>query len=394
MRKLILIFMLCLLFSAETYAKTIHWLTFIDTMDRNVGEIDKSSRQLLYSRWIDLVNSTLKDNGYSVDIIDVYDSKTTPENCKTIVNNLDCGAEDIVVFYYIGHGTENTGASRFPLMLMGQVNPNKFIPLSWVHKTLKSKGARLTVTIGMCCNARQGVAGRVDPTFSANYGNTYVSEEQSNCIKKMFLNYRGDILITSASPNESSWACGTPIGPTDYFTYSLIDQFNNELPELSNPTWNSMMESIKEDVYNDVSNNVGLQNQAPGSTQTPIWEAKLTSASAPSPTTPDKPNTERVSDKSEMLNTLTNVMSYLSSTKVSPKERIALAGKIEQAFTSNAIVRIMSQDGNLVVDKENISIFLGRIATSRLLENVIVVDATANDSGINSLRVREVYKKR
>lgn len=386
--------MLCLLFSAETYAKTIHWLTFIDTMDRNVGEIDKSSRQLLYSRWIDLVNSTLKDNGYSVDIIDVYDSKTTPENCKTIVNNLDCGAEDIVVFYYIGHGTENTGASRFPLMLMGQVNPNKFIPLSWVHKTLKSKGARLTVTIGMCCNARQGVAGRVDPTFSANYGNTYVSEEQSNCIKKMFLNYRGDILITSASPNESSWACGTPIGPTDYFTYRLIDQFNNELPELSNPTWNSMMESIKEDVYNDVSNNVGLQNQAPGSTQTPIWEAKLTSASAPSPTTPDKPNTERVSDKSEMLNTLTNVMSYLSSTKVSPKERIALAGKIEQAFTSNAIVRIMSQDGNLVVDKENISIFLGRIATSRLLENVIVVDATANDSGINSLRVREVYKKR
>lgn len=394
MRKLILMFMLCLLFSAETYAKTIRWLTFIDTMDRNVGEIDKSSRQLLYSRWIDLVNSTLKDNGYSVDIIDVYDSKTTPENCKAIVNNLDCGAEDIVVFYYIGHGTENTGASRFPLMLMGQVNPNKFIPLSWVHKTLKSKGARLTVTIGMCCNARQGVAGRVDPTFSANYGNTYVSEEQSNCIKKMFLNYRGDILITSASPNESSWACGTPIGPTDYFTYRLIDQFNNELPELSNPTWNSMMESIKEDVYNDVSNNVGLQNQAPGSTQTPIWEANLTSASAPSPTTPDKPNTERVSDKSEMLNTLTNVMSYLSSTKVSPKERIALAGKIEQAFTSNAIVRIMSQDGNLVVDKENISIFLGRIATSRLLENVIVVDATANDSGINSLRVREVYKKR
>lgn len=72
------------------YAKTIHWLTFIDTMDSNVGEIDKSSRQLLYSRWIDLVNSTLKDNGYSVNIIDIYDSKTTPENCKTIVNNLNC----------------------------------------------------------------------------------------------------------------------------------------------------------------------------------------------------------------------------------------------------------------------------------------------------------------
>ena len=79
---------------------------------------------------------------------------------------------------------------------------------------------------------------------------------------------------------------------------------------------------------------------------------------------------------------------------MSQRERIALASKFEQAFTNNAIVRIMSQDGSFVVNKEDVSTFLGRIATSRLLENVTVVDATANDSGINSLRVREVYKKR
>lgn len=79
---------------------------------------------------------------------------------------------------------------------------------------------------------------------------------------------------------------------------------------------------------------------------------------------------------------------------MSQKERISLAGKLEQVFANNTIVRIMSQDGSFVVNKEEISMFLGRIATSRLLENVTVVDATANDSKINSLRVREVYKKR
>lgn len=394
MKKMLLILFLCLGVSMGMYAKTIHWLTFIDTTDRNVGEIDKSSRQLLYSRWIDLVNTTLKDNGYSVNIVDIYDSKTTPENCKAIVNGLNCGAEDIIVFYYIGHGTENTGASKYPLMLMGQINASKFIPLSWVHNTLKNKGARLTISIGMCCNARQGVAGRIEPTFGANYGNTYVSEEQSNCIKKMFLNYRGDVLITSASPNESSWACDTNIGPTDYFTFSLLDQFNNELPETSNPTWDSMMQSIKEDVYNSVRNSVGIQRKYPGTTQTPIWETHLTSASTPTPTTPDKPNTEEVSDKSGMLNNLSNALAYISSTKVAPRDRIAMASKIEKSFASNAVVRIMSQDGNIVVDKENISVFLGRIATSRLLENVTVVDASIDTNGINSLRVREIYKKR
>ena len=394
MKKMLLILFLCLGVSMGMYAKTIHWLTFIDTTDRNVGEIDKSSRQLLYSRWIDLVNTTLKDNGYSVNIIDIYDSKTTPENCQAIVKGLNCGAEDIIVFYYIGHGTENTGASKYPLMLMGQINASKFIPLSWVHNTLKNKGARLTISIGMCCNARQGVAGRIEPTFGANYGNTYVSEEQSNCIKKMFLNYQGDVLITSASPNESSWACRTTIGPTDYFTFSLLDQFNNELPEMSNPTWDSMMQSIKEDVYNSVRNCVGIQRKYPGTTQTPIWETHLTSASTPTPTTPDKPNTEEVSDKSGMLNNLSNALAYISSTKVAPRDRIAMASKIEKSFASNAVVRIMSQDGNIVVDKENISVFLGRIATSRLLENVTVVDASIDTNGINSLRVREIYKKR
>ncbi len=393
MKKLLLIFFLCLGVSTGMYAKTIHWLTFIDTMDRNVGEIDKSSRQLLYSRWIDLVNTTLKDNGYSVNIVDIYDSKTTPENCRSIVNGLSCGAEDIIVFYYIGHGTENTGASKYPLMLMGQVNSSKFIPLSWVHNTLKNKGARLTISIGMCCNARQGVAGRIEPTFGVNYGNTYVSEEQSNCIKKMFLNYRGDVLITSASPNESSWAFGTTIGPTDCFTFSLLDQFNNELPETSNPTWDSMMESIKEDVYNKVLSNEQIQNIEPGATQTPIWETHLTSVSTPTPTPPDKPDTEEVSDKSEMLNTLSNVLAYISSTRVTPRERIAMAGKLEKAFANNTIVKTMSQDGNVVVHRENISVFLGRIATSRLLENVTVVDASGDTNGINTLRVREFYKK-
>ena len=185
--KRFIFFVLFALAATQIEAKTIHWLTFFDTTDRDVGEIDKNTRNLLYSRWIDLVNATLNEEGYSIDIIDVYGNETTPQNCRNIVNGLQCGSDDIVVFYYVGHGTENTGASKFPLMLMAQLDINKFIPLSWVHNTLKSKGARLTITIGMCCNARQGVPGRTAPSFSANYGATYVDQDMANGIKKMFL---------------------------------------------------------------------------------------------------------------------------------------------------------------------------------------------------------------
>lgn len=72
--------MLLMLFgtmAAQIQAKTIHWLTFIDTTDRDVGEIDQNTRKILYARWIDLVNASLKEQGYDVNIIDVYGSASS-----------------------------------------------------------------------------------------------------------------------------------------------------------------------------------------------------------------------------------------------------------------------------------------------------------------------------
>lgn len=407
MKKLAILFLMLLgVMTTQVHAKTIHWLTFIDTTDPQVGETDQNTRKILYARWIDLVNATLKDQGYNVNIIDVYGSKTSPEYCKNVVNDLDCDrdGEDIVVFYYVGHGTENTSTSKFPLMLMAQSDVNKLIPHDWVHKTLKSKGARLTVTISMCCNARQGAPGRIAPTFSTNYGNTYIDQDMAECIKRMFLNYRGDIKITSASPAESSWGCDSNIGPSDFFTINLLDQFNNVLPTKSNPDWKSMMSDIKKDVYEDVRSCEGIQRHFPGSTQTPYWECagvsegNLISTSRPSVTKPTPPDiideTSKSKDDRTIIKTeLDRVLSFISSTNIDQQQRISAIEKIKPAFADH-YVRIMSQDGDVVVDREDISTFLGRIATSRLLKNVSVVDFNINQNGqINSLRVREVYKK-
>lgn len=396
------IMMLVSTLASQLEAKTIHWLTFIDTTDPNVGEVDLNTRKILYSRWIDVVNATLKEQGYDIDVIDVYGSKTSPENCKNIVNDLDCDndGEDIIVFYYIGHGTENTNTSKFPLMLLAQNNPNKFVPLEWVHKTLLKKNARLTITIGMCCNARQGAPGRIAPSFSVNYGNAYVDSNMSECIKKMFLGHKGDLLITSASPAESSWACNSNIGPTDFFTLNLLIQFVNELPEKSNPNWLSMLQEVQAQVKEDVRTCEDIQRRFPGTTQTPIWESKngIGSASRPKQTTPTPPPTPKpdTDDRTIMKTQLDRVLSFISSSNVDANERMAAVKKIKPAFSNDLIVRIMSQDGNIVVDKESISTFLGRISTdSGLLMNVSVVDFSVDQAGrISSLKVREVIKKR
>jgi hypothetical protein len=378
------------LLASQVEAKTIHWLTFIDTTDPYVGDIDKNTHSILYSHWIDLVNATLKDNGYSVNVIDVYGNETSGAKCTNTVRNLHCEKDDIVMFYYVGHGTENTGVSKYPLLCMAEHDINKFVPFSWVHETLRGHGARLTISIAMCCNARQGVPGMASPGFGANYGATYVDESMARAIKTMFLNYTGDLMVASASPAESSYPCNSGLGLTDFFTLSLLKQFNVVLPENSSSDWQSMLTDIRTEVKNNVM-------QSRGESQTAMWTNNLTSGSTPTKTTPKKPTrkVEKKGDNSDIKSKLNEILTFISSENADDDDRENMAKNLESVCSKKLIVRMMPQDGDVPVDKEPISVFLGRISTSSLIKNVSVVDFEMNQNGeISSLKVREVYKNK
>lgn len=96
MRKFLLMLSL-LLVTVVSQAQTIHWLTFIDTKDENVGEVDVLGRKVLYGRYINLVNAALASKGYTAKIYDYYDTRLSPENCKAAVQNLRCQPNDIIM---------------------------------------------------------------------------------------------------------------------------------------------------------------------------------------------------------------------------------------------------------------------------------------------------------
>ena len=238
---------LLLLFLVPTLlpAQTIHWLTFIDTTDKNVGDIDKNVRKVLYDRVVNNVNAAIREKGYSANILDVYGAVHSPQKCKELVMSLAPKPDDIIVFYYVGHGTHGaSGGEPWPMMFMAQDNPSLFMPLKWVHDQLKSKNARLTVTIGMCCNGVDDIPRLSSPSFSANYGSPSLSEREISGLQKLFLNYRGDVLITSASPGESSGCVSTPLGGMDTFTWCFFNELKNSSND-SNPTWQEFVEDVK-----------------------------------------------------------------------------------------------------------------------------------------------------
>lgn len=259
-------------------AKTIHWITFIDTTDPNVGEMDVVGRETLYNSYINLVNAALSEKGYNYVLHDYYGARTSPENCRKVISTLSTAPDDIIMFYYIGHGARAyNDATQWPQMLMAQDDERKFVPLSWVHSALNEKPHRLLVTVGMCCNAKSNISPKDIPNFGVNYGNTYMSDEAIENIARLFLGHKGDLLLSSSKAGEFSLGVGPYKGKTgiDVFTMYLVEAFKYVMSGEMDPDWNTFFGAVGDAV------SIQASKFDPPCEQHPQWQPNLQTAEAP-----------------------------------------------------------------------------------------------------------------
>ncbi|MBQ0121709.1 MAG: caspase family protein [Bacteroidales bacterium] len=397
--KKILGLLLSIFILGAAQAQTIHWLTFIDTTDKNVGSCDVMGRNILYGHFINEVNASLAPMGYKVSTHDICGTALSPERCKKEVESLKVTSpDDIIVFYYIGHGVRAfQDETPYPQMWMGQVNPNKCIPLQWVFNQLKSKGARLNVTIGMCCNNEDYVSAKTHPTFSVNYASPQMSGKKIKLIQDLFLGAKGNVIATSASPKQTSGAYNIPWyndNVLDIYTATLCDIFDElEKINTNSITWDVLLTAMSRKI-----------DYMTDGEQTPIHNTFLASAAVPSEKTPEVPREETVKkakdvendeevDDSNLKDSLSEIFTALVNPNNPIAKRVEFAKLFEKEFADKAVVRNISQDGNIVVDKEDPETFLGRLATTNRILYVEVVDIQLSENGIEKLYVREIHHK-
>ena len=372
----------------QVQAQTIHWLLFIDTKDRNVGDLDKNARDFLKQHFVDPVNAVLVNSGIRNDYQLFDDSRLTPQNCKNTVLNFSCSQNDIVVFYYIGHGgrsiRESDSEHPWPKMWLGQDNPNMMLDLKWVHDQLKSKNPRLLLTIGMCCNVKQNLPVARTPQFSRTFGcgSRRFSAGEEAAIKKLFLQSCGDVIATSASPGESSVggdaleSIGVP--PMDYYTPLFSLMFNDEISNNSDVSWNGLFTKLSHYFTNDLSV-LGM---------TPIHKANITISSPPvtNPNPTPAPQPSPVIDPSNEIEALSSLEIILEHVRTSHDDSCALP-----VFTNDCLVKIIAEDGFTVVHRQPISDFLLRLSTSRRLLLVTPVNCKFAGTKCSELHVMEYY---
>lgn len=239
------------LFVAKTRALTInelnvklHLLVVANTFDDSIGKACQKDM----ARAIKFFSGIKDFLGIKFEFDTVSGKKYNRKNLENGIKNLaNAAPNDIIVFYYSGHGFRQKGDTRRPpyidLRPNYDENPNNLNSMSIadIYQTISAMPARFKLVLSDCCND-------LSKTYNAKAkppGNTKgnLSWSTQNCAD-LFLNAkRSSILATAAEPGQLA-TCNDNFG--GFFSYSFLNAIENQLNYFkSNPTWEKIITDTK-----------------------------------------------------------------------------------------------------------------------------------------------------
>ena len=187
-------------------------------------------------------------------------------NLESALNNLSCGKDDIVIFYYSGHGGRSPKETQDPFPWMQLVvdpyhtpwNASQYYSQSQVLKRIEAKQPRLSIVLGDLCNSLSNAIPQKDvPEMK---GATKISKAPCDFYKDLFLKVKGSIISSSSRPGETSAAFSDGGAFTICFTEALQIMVSNNME----PDWETLLEGTK----------IRTSKVTQGK-QNPIYEAQL-----------------------------------------------------------------------------------------------------------------------
>lgn len=349
--------------TAQVSAQTLHAIIACHTTDRSVGD-QMSVNMRNVRNQIQTIASALECD-YDEYVID--GPKCTKANITDIVSKMDVDPNDIILFYYGGHGSHanNNSDDPWPQMCMNTNIQSLYFPVKSLDKMIAAKYPQLQIMIMDCCNKEQdGVT--IKPLFGSN-GNeaTKLSNYNPSILKKLFLENKGNVKITSSKLGQYSWC--RPNG--SIFTNNMIEVLDEVgQGRMTDPSW--------EKICKEAQDRTSRVNDLPdGAKQDPYYSANVNHIGDPGHI-PPKP---RFTDQ-----TLYNALQTLISQDQSKDKRLANISSIKNKyFTNDAHVVTVGKNGTSKIMYEDVDAFLRRLALSNDIKQINVIES--NDQAKNSL---------
>ena len=215
------------LLAGPVFAATLHAIFVIDTDDKNIGSMVARDLNIVgdeVQRIAQATGLTLNDRVYK-------GGDFTIENVKNAVNSMSAGPDDVIFFYYSGHGFRTPPKkSDWPYFYF---HSERAIDFGWVAETLANKGARLAISLVDACNNVVNVQVREEQK-----GMGVSADKAANGYKELFLGYKGWVAGASSIPGETSTATGSG----SLFTISFLSALRHQIAQPT-PAWKPLMDS-------------------------------------------------------------------------------------------------------------------------------------------------------
>ena len=372
-----IIAVLAMYVSVSMSAQSIHFIAFCNTKDPNIGISCGKDYEHVYNTVCYLADAL----GYQE-----YPSMNVEEDCSkerlmAVLNELSCAPDDIVFFYYSGHGVHAAAdAANLPQMCLKYegYEQDKFVPVRVVKEMLSKKGARLNFILTDCCN---NIADWVTAKgIFAGKGNTSPVLRDVNIknYKKLFLDKKGTVIMTSSKKGQTS-GCYDSGG---CFTNSFIEVLDLVGEGSITPEWTQFANAVKQATL-----------QRTGSRQEPYHEFYFADGPVAPPVISN--NNNHHTNQFETPDRAKKFFDGLLDNRNSLNDRLAIADNAKDIlFTRDAKVRIVGKDMETTVGLEDIDTYLSRVSMSRRIRSVNVIKSTVDRMDrFNYLVVQEIYSE-
>lgn len=197
----------------------LHAILVADTKDTGIGsdiDLENMTKQL---------TAIQQNTCLTLNKLSITGDAFTKQHVNNTLNQLSVQPQDVVIFYYSGHGA-NLGSGRWPSLKVG----DKFLDFDQVTRTLENKNPRLLISIADACN------NFIDE--SSNTPTRQVTSPKTENYRQLFLGYQGKIKASAAKHGQ--FAAGGSQGGR--YTNQFLDSLNKELAYADKPSWRSIMD--------------------------------------------------------------------------------------------------------------------------------------------------------
>jgi len=191
----------------------------------------------------------------------IYGKEFSKVNVDNAISSIKPNPNDIVIFYYSGHGFSNTKDNyRFPFLDLRDNISQPFggayaLNIEDIYKRIKLKGARLNLVFSDCCNSDPSLS-NVTTGDIATTRHSSLGWNVENC-RALFMNNKPlSVLMTAASKGELSAGNSTGGIFTFNFRESLEKSFG---PFYNNVSWDTLLKTAQIQTINKAKNTLCIQ---------------------------------------------------------------------------------------------------------------------------------------